>query len=447
MPMVSVGGIRCWLLGDYFKMTIIVEIFLSISFLINLGLGFLVSTRPSTYKRVNLIFSLVCLACAIWIFGAFMLPISEQAQWRLFWIRFIFGVGSFIPALLLHFSLIFPIHQHHINFLKTAILYSPALIFLALSPTELIVRSVLQVEPINFEYGVMHRFFSLYFFIYLILGFYSLARTYQNSTGVYRLQIKYCFIGMLLTAIGGSIPNVLLPIFGTSKFGGLGPSFTIVMVGFITYSIIKHRLMDINIVLKKGTTYILLLTLLFVPSFIFILLIEKVFFGKISYLFSAVIVAFLFLVTIFFYRIKPQTEKMVEQLLFKNRYDYRETLGNFSKAMVSILDLQSLSRRILETITQTMGVEKGSLFLWNEEKGGYSLFESKNIKMTASTPQIPKDDSLPHYLQKMGEIIIREELAKGVNNPELKDIVNKMSFIRSGGQHSPHFKGTTHRDD
>ena len=49
---------------------------------------------------------------------------------------------------------------------------------------------------------------------------------------------------------------------------------------------------------------------------------------------------------------------------------------------------------------QTMGVEKASLFLWNEEKGGYSLIESKNIKMTASTPQIPKDDPLPHYLQK-----------------------------------------------
>ncbi|MCJ7785881.1 MAG: ATP-binding protein, partial [Desulfobacterales bacterium] len=175
----------------------------------------------------------------------------------------------------------------------------------------------------------------------------------------------------------------------------------------------------------------LLLILLFVPSFLIILLSQKVFFNKISYLFSVVIVALLFLVTIFFYRIKPYTEKMVEQVLFKNRYDYRETLRNFSKAMVSILDLQSLSRRIFETITQTMGVEKGSLFLWNEEKAGYSLFESKNIEMTASTSQIPKDDPLPHYLQKMGEIIIREELAKGANIPQLKDVANKMSLLEA----------------
>jgi hypothetical protein len=60
--------------------------------------------------------------------------------------------------------------------------------------------------------------------------------------------------------------------------------------------------------------------------------------------------------------IKPVTEKAVEHLLFKDRYDYRETLGNFSRAMVTILDLKSLSRRIIDTITQTMGVERASLF-------------------------------------------------------------------------------------
>jgi signal transduction histidine kinase len=122
---------------------------------------------------------------------------------------------------------------------------------------------------------------------------------------------------------------------------------------------------------------------------------------------------------------------MVEQFLFRNRYDYRETLANFSKAMVSILDLQSLSKKIFETVTQTMGVEKASLFLWSEERGGYSLFESKNINGSASPPYIPKDDPLPQYLQKMGEIIIREELAKGTNIPQLKNIVAKMSLLEA----------------
>jgi signal transduction histidine kinase len=99
--------------------------------------------------------------------------------------------------------------------------------------------------------------------------------------------------------------------------------------------------------------------------------------------------------------------------------------------MVTILDLQSLSKRIIETITQTMGVEKASLFLLNEEKGSYSLFESKNIKMTASTPELSKDDPLPHYLKKIGAIIIKEELAKGANISELNDVIKKMSLLEA----------------
>jgi signal transduction histidine kinase len=202
-----------------------------------------------------------------------------------------------------------------------------------------------------------------------------------------------------------------------------------IMVGFTAYSIVQYRLMDINIVLKKGTTYFLLLLLLFVPSAALILISQEFFFKEINYLFSTLILLLLLLVAFFFNKIKPGTERAVEQLLFKNRYDYRETLGKFSRAMVTILDLQSLAKRIIDTITYTMSVEKASLFLLNEEKGEYYLFESKNIKI--SVPLLSREDPLPRYLQKIGEIVIREELIKGSNIQELKNVVDKLSLLEA----------------
>jgi signal transduction histidine kinase len=236
----------------------------------------------------------------------------------------------------------------------------------------------------------------------------------------------------LASVIGfsGGSTNFLL-VFDIFHIPPIGNYFIALYLFVLFYAIIKHHLMDINIVLKKGTTYILLMLLLFVPSFLLIILSQKIFFGKINYLFSAIIFSVLFLATIFFHQIKPGTEKAVEQLLFKDRYDYRETLGKFSRAMVSILDLQSLSKRIIETITQTMGVDKASLFFLNEERGGYYLLESKNIKMTFPIPIIPKGDPLSRYLQKFGEIIIREELIKGTNIPELKDIIQTMAQLEA----------------
>jgi len=312
--------------------------------------------------------------------------------------------------------------------LKLFLISIPSLVFVFMSFTRWMVHSV-QWDILSSNYGPIHPIFGVYVFIAIFGGLFFLMKSYKNSVGLDRLQIKYCFLGMFISSWFGIITNLILPFSGTSKLSNIGPSSTIIMVSFITYAILKYRLMDINIVLKKGTTYVLLMLLLFIPSILLIILSQKLFFKEINYLFSAIILSLLLLVAFFFHQIKPGTEKAVEYFLFKNKYDYRETLGKFSKAMVSILDLQSLSKRIIDTIAQTMGVEKASLFLMNEEKGGYFLQESKNIKMASQTPLLPKGDPLPCYLQKIGEIIVREELIKGGNIPELKSVIEQMGLL------------------
>ncbi len=406
------------------------NIILFLTFLTNTALGLFVFLKRHPQKRTNISFTIISWALALWNLSVLMIYLFRDPLWRLFWVRMSFVASSISPLGFLIFSLFFPKEKRIISDLKLFLISVPALVFIPMSFTKLMVRFV-QWDILASNYGPIHSIFGVYVFAMVSGGLFFLIKSYKDSIGLERLQIKYCLLGMFISSVLAITANLIVPVFGTSKLSNLGPSSTIVMVSFITYAILKYRLMDINIVLKKGTTYVLLLILLFIPSFLCILLSQKVFFNKISYLFSVVIVVLLFLVTVLFYRIKGQTEKAVEHLLFKGRYDYYETLGKFSKAMVTILDLQSLSKNILETIAQTMGVEKASLFLWNEEKGGYSLFEAKNIKTTGSTPQLPKDDPLPRYLQKVREIIIREELAKRANAPELNDVVNGMSKLEA----------------
>jgi signal transduction histidine kinase len=389
-----------------------------------LGIFVYLKSRSSI---VNKAFLLLSLSISLWSWSLFGRGLASEKTTALFLVRLSYVGAIFIPSTFFHFvSSLSRVGRSKL----IAISYMVSLAFLFFVSTPLFIRDVRPILSFPF-YGVPGTIYPVYaisFITIIVYSHYLLIRHFKESQGQTRNQVRYLLFSTIFGFLGGI--STFLPNFNIEVFPFGFYSISIYVLIF-SYAIVKHRLMDINIVFKKGTTYVLLLLLLFVPSFIFILLIGKVFFDKISYLFSIVIVALLFLVTLFFNRIKPQTEKIVEQFLFKNLYDYRETLGNFSKAMVSILDLQSLSRRIFETITQTMGVEKGSLFLWNEEKAGYSLFESKNISMTASTPHIPKDDPLPHYLQKMGDIIIREELAKGANIQPLKDIVNKMSLLEA----------------
>jgi len=397
---------------------------------VNIGLGILVFLKKATFKRVNVTFSLLSYACAWWVLSVLIAYFSKNPSWVLLGGRMSFAASGSIASAFICFSLLFPEEQRGITSKKLFLIGMPSILFSCLAFTNLIVISLRSGSQM-FNYGPVYPFFSLYLVSYIALGFLFLLITFKRSLGIRRLQIKYCLLGMFLTAGFAIFTNLFLPMVGISKLNWLGPSFTVIYVGFAAYSIVKHRLMDINIVLKKGTTYILLILLFFVPSSILILLSQKIVFREINYLFSAIVITLLLLVTIFFNRVKSQTEKAVEQLLFRDRYDYRDTLGKFSKAMVTILDLKSLSKKIIETITQTMGVEKASLFFMNEERGGYYLLESKNIKIASFPPVLPKGDPLPQYLQNIKEITIREELIKGVTIPEVNDVVNTMSRLEA----------------
>jgi len=409
---------------------IIARLFLLFAFLVNLGLGLLVYFKAGTHKRVHLIFSILAWAGAGWALSFFIIYCSIDSPSVLFWGRMGFATSGITPAAFLCFTLLFPTEQKRLSSLKLFILILPSIIFVVLSFTNQIVASLGSGIKM-FSYGPSYRFFSIYLIGYLLFGFIFLLRSFKKSMGIERLQVKYCLVGMFLTAGFGVGANLLLPMTGISRFNWLGPSLTVIYVGFATYSIVRHRLMDINIVLKKGTTYVLLMLLLYVPSLVLIIIGQKLFFGKINYLFSTTIFFLLFLVTIFFNKIKPQTEKTVEHLLFKDKYDYHDTLGKFSKAMVTILDLKSLSKRIIETITQTMGVEKASLFFMNEERGGYYLLESRNIKIASFPPVLSKGDPLPQYLQKIREIVVREELVKGMTISEINDVVNTLTRLEA----------------
>jgi len=373
-------------------------------------------------------YALLTISFFVWIFGLGMEIISPNKYWGLFWNRWLYSGAIFIPTFFIHFIQAF-LHKIKIKLLIFA--YTISTILLVFNFTPLFVKDVVPKGSFNYASvpGIVFPFFVLYFFTSVIYSFYIIIQEYKYSFGVRRQQLKFIIIASVIGFSGGAT-NYLL-VFDIIDFPPIGNYFITLYLFILSYAIIKHRLMDINIVLKKGTTYVILLLLLFIPSFLLILLGQKIFYGKVNYFFTGMMFSILFLAAILFHRIKPRTEKAVDYLLFKDRYNYRETLGKFSKAMVNIIDLQSLLKRIIETITQTMKVDRASLFLLDDEKGGYDLLESKNIKTPSPAPLLSKKAPLPIYLQKMREIVVKEELAKGANIPEINGVIQQMALLEA----------------
>ncbi len=389
----------------------------------SLVLGGLVFVKKGRDK-ISVTYALLNLSFFMWVFGIGMEIIAPNKYWGFFWNRWLYSGAIFIPTFYLQF-----IH-FYLRRIKKEILifcYIVSIIFFFFNFTPFFVKDLIPKGSFNYASvpGILFPFFVLFFFLTIAYSFYIIIQVYKNSIGVQRNQAKFLLLSSIIGFSGGST-NFLL-VFEFLYIPPIGNYFIALGLFILFYHIIRHR--DINIVLTKGTTYFIIGLLLLLPSIALITIGQKYFFGRMDYLFSIIVFSIILLVTTCFPKIKPFTEKIIEQFLFKDRYNYRDTLGQFSKAMVNILDLGSLSKRIIETMTQTLGADKASLFLLNDERGGFELFESKNITFSSPSPLLPKEAPLPAYLQKMKEIIVKEMLAKGIKIPDLKKVTEQMDEL------------------
>jgi signal transduction histidine kinase len=377
-------------------------------------------------KDISRSYVLLTIGFFVWIFGIGMEIGASNKNWGLFWNRWLYSGAIFIPTFFLQFV------QSYLGKMKRNLLiscYIISIVLLIFNFTPLFVKDVVPKGSFNYASipGIIFPFFVCYFFSAIVYSFFLIIKELKNSVGIKRNQLKSLLLGSVIGFTGGST-NYLL-VFEVFHIPPIGNYFLALGLFIHFYAIIRHR--DINIVLTKGATYGLITLLLLIPSATLVILGQRHLFKEINYVSLIILLLILLVVADLFQKVKPRTERAVERFLFKDRYDYRDTLGKFSKALVSILDLQSLSKRIIDTVTQTMGVEKASLFLISEEKGGYNLCESKNVKITTSTQYLLKQDPLPLYLQKVGEIIIREELAKRTHIPVINTVVHRMSLLEA----------------
>jgi signal transduction histidine kinase len=170
--------------------------------------------------------------------------------------------------------------------------------------------------------------------------------------------------------------------------------------------------MDINIVIKKSVIYAYASLLLLIPLTAIIVLLQQFFFKDINWWFAIASFCVMFIAAYVFQFAKTQAEKQVEQYIFKNKYDYKKTISDLSRAMVSILDIHELSREIITTTTQAMRVNKASIFIFDEEDGCYKLYDSIGLGDTDDIKRYPKDNPLFKWVGERDEIVIREELER-----------------------------------
>jgi len=243
-----------------------VKISYALTFLIICFLG-LAIFKNNPKSKINLSFTILILAAGFWTFCLFIADTSKAYGTVLFWSKMALAGPSWIPALFLYFSQIFPIsnkYKEHLNIWRFLYLIFPPFIISFLAPLD-----GLGVQNVRVEWwgasvtpGPLYFWFLAYFIAYMVLGFANLFKAYRIARNFEKTQIKLIFVGILISAVLTVFTNVVLVILGYSQLGIFGPASLLFFLGFTAYAIVETRLFDIRVITTEVLVALISLGLL-----------------------------------------------------------------------------------------------------------------------------------------------------------------------------------------
>src|ERR1700751_1431504 len=292
--------------------------------------------------------------------------------------------GLFAPALLLHFALVFPERPEtsRKSLLKFAGVYLPPLLLLsihilvALNAGGFVPTTRSRVELDQLELG--------------FLGFYFLAAglifnlSYRRSrSGVLRQQLKWLTGGTL----AGSLPFTwlfIIPyIFDAAtlpwmQFSAL--SLVLIPLCF-GYAIIRYRLMDVDIIFKRGLAYTAATAAVAAVYFALVALIADIFHAQTSGpaggMIAIVIAAFLF------QPFREWIQARLDRFFYRDRLDYRRTLIEFGRTLTNEVRFDPMLGSVMDRLSQTLLVDRIAIFMEDPIQPGHMrLARSMGVRLS-----------------------------------------------------------------
>jgi signal transduction histidine kinase len=262
---------------------------------------------------------------------------------------------------------------------------------------------------------------GIYEFLALILiasisGFYILTQRYLTSKGIRRSQIAYIGTGILITITLLIATDLVAPrVFGINDANvtRLGIYGILAFTSLSSYTIIRFKFLNIRTLVARSLSFIFLLIALagIYSAFIFAIsqYVTTTTQGPIAHdainTILAVVLAFTF------QPLRRFFEHITDSFFYRDRYDPQVVLNDFSKILVSEIDLERLLRQSLTVLCGEMRIEYAQL----------AIFDNDRIYRIEHHGKIPERLMVgPEMRQLKHTLLIADELDPG-NIKEIMD--------------------------
>ncbi|MBU2261179.1 MAG: GAF domain-containing protein, partial [Proteobacteria bacterium] len=388
-----------------------------------LGLALLAILRGGG-RRTNLLFAAISFLAALLNADIALVSIlpDEQLALRVDRTIHLFFVFS-IPVYIMFVHEFLGIRRRWLEI--AALLFSIA--FIPIVPTDLYYSGVHY-----YSFGRIARagpLFHLFSAAIAVMIAYCLALLHRfmrnTEDNLQRNRIKYIFWGMGLSAL--LLAFTILPVSGVPVYP-LG-NFSFIPAAFLAYGVLKYDLLDIGVLIRRGTVYFLLTGILTVLYILIISLFHVLFLSGGEGGSFAISVVLALVIVLLFNPIRERLQAIIDRLFFRGRYDYQELLREISGKMATLLNVGQIRGLLIGTIGEALQVEGVSLVMAEGE--GFSLYEGGSATGEGKAP--PADVGvLMSFLGREGRPLSRAAVERSrIDAPEQKAIAGILDSLRA----------------
>jgi two-component system NtrC family sensor kinase len=305
----------------------------------------------------------------------------DAFDWEVYWSNIVARLLA--PALLLHFALVFPERTERTG--KSAAKLTAVY---ALPAAFLITHFFVSLNALGFIPWLgarltLDKFELSYLGLYFLAAGFVFYRSFREAPpGVLRKQLKWLTSGTLFGSLPFTVFYILPFVFDSasaswSKFSALSLVFIPLCFG---YAIIRYRLMDVDIIFKRGLAYTAATAGVVAVYFALVALIGELLHlrwatGPAGGIIAIVVAAFLF------QPFRDWTQARLDRFFYRDRLDYRRTLIEFGRTLTNEVRLEPMLGSVMDRVSQTLLVDRLAIFVEDPaEPGGMRLARSMGLR-------------------------------------------------------------------
>ena len=373
----------------------------------------LVGVWRDTRTKVRQCFSIYVVLAMTWSFTTLMLSLNILGLTRL-WGGFVPLSGITVLVAYYHFVRV-SCNGNGDIWVKLGYIFV-AVIMVPLVALGYIPQTVTATNgAIYIWYGSFQYLLTAFGAVFFILSVFTLVRGYRAANDpLSRNRVAYLLGGLgilLVFSVRSSFPP--LPQYPIEHIGHLGNALV------IGYTIMRYRLLDIKLLIRKGLVYSLI-SIFVTASFLLMLFGVNYFLrGWNTSANLAAIFAMALLMAWLFNPLRVAIQRIVDRMFYGESYDYRRMVLSFAQRMSSVLDLGELAEAMLRPLTKAVGANQASLLL-SSEGDFLSQFAERLVEGEPITSiKLVKDSLIISWLSREDKPLSRELID---SSPEFKEL-------------------------